>query len=100
MPPAEAVPNPYQPSLMRIRDLLDETSDVRTLRLQFVDDNEAADAVANCGDRLATHNWRAASMGNRGGWQVVRCLFFLNVLTGSVATKGGTAGNGCDNSKL
>src|SRR5690606_23424903 len=29
-----------------------------------------------------------------GGWQVARCLFFLNVLTGSVATVGGTSGNG------
>ena len=54
---------------------------------------EAADAIANCGDRLSTHNWRAASMGNRGGWQVTRALFFLNVLTGAVGTKGGTSAN-------
>jgi anaerobic selenocysteine-containing dehydrogenase len=54
---------------------------------------ETADIIANCGTRLAAHNWRAASMGNRGGWQVARCLFFLNVLTGSVGTKGGTSGN-------
>jgi anaerobic selenocysteine-containing dehydrogenase len=54
---------------------------------------EAADAVARAGDRLAAHNWRAASIGNRGGWQIVRCLFLLNVLTGSVGTVGGTAGN-------
>jgi anaerobic selenocysteine-containing dehydrogenase len=53
----------------------------------------AADAVARAGDRLAAHNWRAASIGNRGGWQVVRCLFLLNVLTGSVGTVGGTSGN-------
>ena len=32
-------------------------------------------------------------MGNRGGWQVARCLFFLNVLTGSVGTEGGTSLN-------
>ena len=32
--------------------------------------------------------------GNLGGWQVARCLFFLNVLTGSVGTEGGTSGNG------
>ncbi len=44
--------------------------------------------------KFASHNWRAAGAGNLGGWQVARCLFFLNVLTGSVATKGGTAGNG------
>jgi anaerobic selenocysteine-containing dehydrogenase len=54
---------------------------------------EAAEYIAGAGDRLAAHNWRAASMGNRGGWQVARCLFFLNVLTGSVGTKGGTSLN-------
>ena len=52
----------------------------------------AAEAVAEAGTRLATHNWRAASIGNRGGWQVVRCLMLLNVLTGSIGTRGGTSG--------
>lgn len=54
---------------------------------------ETAEYVAAAGDRLACHNWRAASMGNRGGWQVARCLFFLNVLTRSVGTEGGTSLN-------
>ena len=54
---------------------------------------QAADAVARAGTRLATHNWRSASIGNRGGWQIVRALFLLNVLTGSIGTKGGTSGN-------
>jgi len=54
---------------------------------------ETARIIEAAGDRLATHVWRAASMGNRGGWQVARALFFLNVLTGSVGTKGGTAFN-------
>ncbi len=54
---------------------------------------EAAEAVANCQGRLATHTWRSASIGNLGGWQVARCLLFLNVLTGSVGTEGGTSGN-------
>jgi anaerobic selenocysteine-containing dehydrogenase len=54
---------------------------------------EAADIVANAGNRVAAHTWRSASIGNRGGWQVSRCLFFLNVLTGSVGTKGGTSLN-------
>ncbi|RME55634.1 MAG: formate dehydrogenase, partial [Caldilineae bacterium] len=46
-----------------------------------------------CEGRLATHTWRSASIGNLGGWQVARCLFFLNVLTGSVGNRGGTSGN-------
>jgi len=54
---------------------------------------ETAELVANAGDRIAAHVWRSASMGNRGGWQVARCLFFLNVLTGSVGTRGGTSLN-------
>jgi anaerobic selenocysteine-containing dehydrogenase len=53
----------------------------------------AAEAVADCQGRLATHVWRGASIGNLGGWQVSRCLFFLNVLTGSVGTRGGTSMN-------
>ena len=40
---------------------------------------------------FASHVWRSAAAGNMGGWQVARCLQFLTVLTGSVATKGGTA---------
>lgn len=54
---------------------------------------EAAAAVAKCEGKLATHTWRSASIGNLGGWQVARALFFLNVLTGSVGTPGGTSGN-------
>ncbi len=54
---------------------------------------QAAEYVADCQGRLATHTWRSASIGNLGGWQVARCLFFLNVLTGSVGTRGGTALN-------
>ena len=54
---------------------------------------EAAEAVVDGGNRLASHNWRAASIGNKGGWQIVRCLWFLNVLTGSVGTRGGTSAN-------
>ena len=54
---------------------------------------QAAEYVADCQGRLATHTWRSASIGNLGGWQVARCLLFLNVLTGSVGTRGGTSGN-------
>ncbi len=55
---------------------------------------QAAKAVANCGGQLATHNWRSASSGNLGGWCVSRTLHFLNVLTGSVGTVGGTSPSG------
>ena len=52
--------------------------------------------VADAGTRLATHTWRSAAAGNLGGWQIARSLFFLNVLTGSVGTEGGTHPNGWD----
>ena len=55
---------------------------------------ESAKYVANCDGKLATHVWRSASVGNLGGWQVARCLFFLNVLTGSVGNRGGTSMTG------
>jgi anaerobic selenocysteine-containing dehydrogenase len=55
-----------------------------------------AEDVANCGGKLATHNWRSAGSGNLGGWQVARCLFFLNVLTGSIGVEGGTSANAWD----
>ena len=44
--------------------------------------------------KFPSHNWRAAGAGNLGGWQVARSLFFIAVMTGSVATTGGTSGNG------
>jgi anaerobic selenocysteine-containing dehydrogenase len=52
-----------------------------------------AKVVATAGTRLSTHNWRSAGSGNLGGWQVARCLFMLNALTGSIATEGGTFPN-------
>ena len=54
---------------------------------------EAAEHVERAGNRLATHTWRSASIGNLGGWQVSRTLLFLNVLTGSLGTEGGTSMN-------
>jgi anaerobic selenocysteine-containing dehydrogenase len=57
---------------------------------------DLAETVANCGGKLATHNWRSAGSGNLGGWQVARCLFFLNVLTGSIGVEGGTSANAWD----
>jgi len=49
-----------------------------------------AELIAGAGSRLSTHSWRSAASGNEGGWLVARTLFFLNALTGSVATPGGT----------
>lgn len=54
---------------------------------------DIAREVGKAGSRLSTHNWRSASSGNLGGWAVSRALHFLNVLTGSVGTVGGTAPN-------
>ena len=54
---------------------------------------EVGNIVAGAGEALSSHVWRSASIGNLGGWQVSRTLHFLNVLTGSVGTKGGTAPN-------
>ena len=55
-----------------------------------------AEMVADADTRLATHTWRSAAAGNLGGWQIARSMFFLNVLTGSVGTEGGTHPNGWD----
>ncbi len=54
---------------------------------------EVARLIGEAGTKFATHNWRSAGAGNLGGWQVSRCLHFLNVLTGSVGTVGGTSPN-------
>ncbi len=55
---------------------------------------EIAEIIGAHPGRFSSHNWRAAAAGNLGGWQTARCLFFLNVLTASVATVGGTSGAG------
>ena len=55
---------------------------------------EIAKVIGQNPTKFASHNWRAAGAGNMGGWQVARCLFFIAVMTGSVATEGGTSGNG------
>jgi anaerobic selenocysteine-containing dehydrogenase len=54
---------------------------------------EVAHEIGKAGERFATHNWRSAGSGNLGGWAVARALHFLNVLTGSVGTEGGTSPN-------
>lgn len=54
---------------------------------------EIAEIVSRAGSKLAAHNWRSAAAGALGGWQVARCLFFLNALLGAVACEGGTYPN-------
>jgi anaerobic selenocysteine-containing dehydrogenase len=57
---------------------------------------QVSEEVARCEGKLATHSWRSATAGNLGGWQTARCMFFLNVLTGSIGVPGGTSGNAWD----
>ncbi|HET7486363.1 MAG TPA: molybdopterin dinucleotide binding domain-containing protein [Acidimicrobiales bacterium] len=80
-------------------DLYEEYTPEEAARLCGVDADrirEVARLVGTAQGQLATHNWRAAAAGNEGGWQTARCLFLLNVLTGSVGTPGGTSPNGWD----
>jgi anaerobic selenocysteine-containing dehydrogenase len=52
-----------------------------------------AHEIAAAAPAFSSHVWRSAASGNLGGWQVARALMFLNVLTGSVGTKGGVSPN-------
>ena len=54
---------------------------------------DVAKEVAKAGTAFASHIWRNAAAGHLGGWMVPRALLFLNVLTGSVGTPGGTLPN-------
>ena len=54
---------------------------------------EIAKVVSTAGTRFSSHNWRSASSGNSGGWQVARTLFMLNALLGAIATEGGVFPN-------
>jgi anaerobic selenocysteine-containing dehydrogenase len=47
--------------------------------------------AGRAGAAFSSHVWRSAASGNLGGWQVARALYLLNVLTGSVGTRGGTS---------
>lgn len=49
---------------------------------------EIAAEIARAGRSWASHIWRGAAAGHRGGWMVARCLFFLHVLTGAVGVPG------------
>ena len=43
--------------------------------------------IGKAGTAFASHIWRNAAAGHLGGWMIARCMFFLNVLTGSVARR-------------
>ena len=78
-------------------DLYGEYTPEEAARLCGLDEDMILEVARVVGEGLggfASHTWRAASAGNLGGWQVARCLQFLNVLTGSVGTVGGTNANG------
>lgn len=53
-----------------------------------------AATIAGAGSKLCTQNWRSASAGNLGGWQVSRTMFFLNALMGAIGVEGSTYPNG------
>ncbi len=87
MQPAEARANPYRPSLMRIDAYHEETPDVRTLRLQFVEGDEAHEfsgwqpgqfgefTVFGVGESvfaLANEPWRP---GGGGDTPTIECTF-------------------------
>jgi len=55
-----------------------------------------ADEIARAGSRFTSHLWRSTSAGNLGGWQTMRCLFLLHVLSGSYGTPGGVNPNSWD----
>jgi anaerobic selenocysteine-containing dehydrogenase len=50
---------------------------------------DIARQIGRAGPAFASHVWRSAASGNLGGWQVARALVLLNVLTGSIGTRGG-----------
>ena len=91
------LPPTFESVEVALRDAYAEYTPERAAELCGVDaDNlrEIAHAIGGALGRFASHNWRAAGAGNLGGWQTARCLFLLNVLTGSVGTVGGTTGAG------
>jgi anaerobic selenocysteine-containing dehydrogenase len=57
---------------------------------------QVAREIGRAGHAFASHIWRNTAAGNLWGWQVARALEFLQVLTGSVNTRGGTSLNTLD----
>ncbi|MDA1193885.1 MAG: molybdopterin-dependent oxidoreductase [Planctomycetota bacterium] len=55
-----------------------------------------ADEIAMAEGRFASHLWRSTASGNLGGWQTMRALMLLHVLTGSFGRPGGVNPNSWD----
>ena len=55
-----------------------------------------ADEIAMAEGKFASHLWRSAAAGNLGGWQIMRALMLLHVLTGSFGRPGGVNPNAWD----
>jgi anaerobic selenocysteine-containing dehydrogenase len=55
-----------------------------------------ADEIAAAEGKFASHLWRGAASGNLGGWQIMRALALLHVLTGSFGRPGGLNPNSWD----
>ncbi len=67
MPEPDAIRNPYRPSLLRIETLRDETPDVRTLGLRFVDEGESRDFPA----------WEPGQFGEYTVFGAGECVFAI-----------------------
>ncbi|MEM7202823.1 MAG: molybdopterin-dependent oxidoreductase [Planctomycetota bacterium] len=70
----------------------EHTAAVTGLTVEQIED--VGRAIGGAGSAFAAHVWRNSASGNLGGWQVARCLAFLNALTGSVGSEGGTNPSG------
>ncbi len=55
-----------------------------------------ADEIAAAEGKFTSHLWRSTASGNLGGWQTMRALMFLHVLTGSFGRPGGLNPNSWD----
>lgn len=79
-----------------VQVLLDEWADftperaAEEARVPVAQVMQLYETVSKADRRLSAHVWRAASIGNLGGWQVARTLQLLVVMTGSVGGPGGT----------
>ena len=92
-------PRTFETFEQKLKDIYAEYTFEYAARESGVEEDllrQVAETVARCDGRLSVHVWRSASAANLGGWQVARCLWFLNVLTGSIGVEGGTSPSAWD----